>query len=644
MITSFEVGAVFKILDEASPALARILKQVRELNLAVNKARESLALLSGSLSSAGVGTAVAETGALAKAWSDVAKNASSARLAIGSATSAARGGAVAGGGAGLVGGGRHRPGWLSGNAGGSHITGAGVPLPGGSHIRLGGPAIAGAAALGWGVDRAARTEDIAWQLTRHAGLEQNDVNHARFRKIIQEAQIRDGFDLKAVGEAALQDIRMMQGTPGGGLGALPEMLHIAAVEARSKNTGLGESMTATVGLAHMLKAYDEKSILQMAPMFAALSTADPRSLQSIERAAGYAVPTLQSIGADPSGILLLGTALARAGVLSTKSGTWTREALTRAMPGVVLGHSASNKLHEEALRKFGLVDEHGKPTWFTGGRPDALKMFKTTGENMEGMSPQDKVRYGRAAFGTQGFGAVSVLSDPKVQDQVRALDKLRSSPEFLESYRGFSGNYQAGSTMQDARTAMQEFNVVSGELARITLPALNIVLGNFRSILEGVRSALPGSNGKGGATIGARAIEGAGIGAAWGAFGGPLGIAGGAVAGGVAGGVEGVAEQYMKNIIEPRDRYGRETVITGNSAAQAAEGMKALGDAIRGLPAGRGSIFPGGTSSVPPITLNLNVDGSRLASAISQGGFPGQAPAADGMGAFNSGDHNTTDK
>ena len=38
MITAFEVGSVFRIIDEASPALRLILRQVRELNLALDKA------------------------------------------------------------------------------------------------------------------------------------------------------------------------------------------------------------------------------------------------------------------------------------------------------------------------------------------------------------------------------------------------------------------------------------------------------------------------------------------------------------------------------------------------------------------------------------------------------------------------------
>jgi PAS domain-containing protein len=51
-----------------------------------------------------------------------------------------------------------------------------------------------------------------------------------------------------------------------------------------------ESMKALVGLAHMTKQYDPEQIKKLAPAFAFLSTANPGSLSSIERAAGYARP------------------------------------------------------------------------------------------------------------------------------------------------------------------------------------------------------------------------------------------------------------------------------------------------------------------------------------------------------------------
>jgi len=64
MITSFEVGAVFKIINEASPALKTMLKQVRDLTAAVEKAKVGLASLNKELlPSSGLTAAVAETGA-----------------------------------------------------------------------------------------------------------------------------------------------------------------------------------------------------------------------------------------------------------------------------------------------------------------------------------------------------------------------------------------------------------------------------------------------------------------------------------------------------------------------------------------------------------------------------------------------------
>ena len=50
-----------------------------------------------------------------------------------------------------------------------------------------------------------------------------------------------------------------------------------------------------------------------------------------------------------------------------------------------------------------------------------------------------------------------------------------------------------------------------------------------------------------------------------------------------------------------------------------------------------------------PLSLNLNIDGRTLAQAVSTAlialhGFPGHAPAADGLSQFMSGDHNFPDK
>ena len=89
MISNFLVGATFKIVNEASPTLRKILAEVRELNVALDRARASLTSLGKFAMPAGLTTAVGETAALATAWGDVAKNATAAQRAIGSASATA---------------------------------------------------------------------------------------------------------------------------------------------------------------------------------------------------------------------------------------------------------------------------------------------------------------------------------------------------------------------------------------------------------------------------------------------------------------------------------------------------------------------------------------------------------------------------
>jgi hypothetical protein len=615
MIVSDEVGVIFKIINEASQPLKLILAQVRELNKAISTAKKNMAELSKFSPGTGLKTAVTETEALAKAWKSVAAESTAARRAIGSATSASARAALppaARGG----GGGRHQPGFLA-RGGGAHIGGPGIPIPGGGHVRGGGVGMATAGMAGYAAYEAAEIEDTIWQLIYHSGQENNEANRQKFRTIVQNAMRSTGFGVHDIGEAAKQEIRMFQGTPGGGIDVLPEMLKAAAIEARVKGESPEESMKALIGLAHMTKQYGPDDIKKLAPAFAFLSTANPGSLGSIEKAAGYAVPLLQSgLEIDPLQSLLLGTALTRAGATSTKSGTWLREMALRAMPGSALMSDKAFQKHEDALHRLGLVDDKDKPTWFSDGKPDLLKMLGIAGTNAANIPLTERAALERQLFGAQGGGGFALLADPAVREQIAALTKDMNSPEFKNRYGSFLENYNSQVTAQSARTGMQEFNVLMQDLGQHVLPAVNGTLRDFRSILEGVRSVLPGGP-KSEATIGTRVLEGALAGGAVGAFGGPGGVVGGAALGAAAGGVLGTAEQFMASQNTPVDRFGRATVITGNSAAQAAEGVEALARAIRGLP-GKGSVFPGGTSPAPIIKLDVNIDGRAIGSAVSE--------------------------
>lgn len=638
MITSFEVGAVFRIINEASPALRTILKQVRELSAAVDKAKANIASI-GKMPS--LAAATGETKALAVEWREVQKAAASANRSIGAATrrqlagpgasgvaeaqqlatawervalasasatgnarqiasAARRGSAGGGGGSGGGGGGRARLGNRVGIGGGSnvHFAGPGMPIPGGGHARFSGGAAAAAGLAGYGAYEAAQMEDAVFQLIYHSGQEQNAGNRAKFRKILQDSMVESGYGLHDISESAKQEIRMFQGTKGGGIDVLPEMLRAATIESRLKGESPEESMKALIGLAHMTKQYDPEAIKKLAPAFAFLSTANPSSLNSIERAAGYAVPILQSsLGVDPLQSLLLGTALTRAGATSTKSGTWLREMALRAMPGTAIFESEKKaEHHDELLKRLGLLDKNDKPTWFTDGKPDIFKMLETAGTNLDKIPLTERAGVERKLFGAQGSGGLALLSDPAVREQVQTLRKEMDSPEFKNRYAGFVEQYEKGSTVQQARTAMQEFNVTMMDLGAHVLPPVNQALRDFKGVLEGLKSILPAPAKPEGADkwkVGTRAIEGAAAGALVGSVIPGLGTVAGGVGGGLLGGALGVLEQgdALKKGERPGDRYERRIEELHQKQQQ---------------------------QKTPIVNLSVNLDGKAIAQAVSE--------------------------
>jgi hypothetical protein len=268
-----------------------------------------------------------------------------------------------------------------------------------------------------------------------------------------------------------------------------------------------------------------------------------------------------------------------------------------------------------------------------------MKMLDIGGAGAAKIPLERRAAIERSLFGAQGGGGFALLADPAVNAQVKELRKTMESPEWKNQYGGFMEAYKGGSTVQQARTAMAEFNVTMMDLAKDTLPAVNNALGGFKSMLEGIRNLLPGGGtGKSAAVIGGHAILGAGAGAATGfavgAFGGPIGMGAGALIGGVAGGVEGIAEQYMRQREHDLKEGGRDRV------------EEMFRPRLR-LGGERSEAAPKVTTS--PIALSLNIDGRTLAETIGTmltkfGEFPTQAPAADGLGQHYGGDHNWGEK
>ena len=291
--------------------------------------------------------------------------------------------------------------------------------------------------------------------------------------------------------------------------------------------------------------------------------------------------------------------------------------------------------HQEGLKALGLVDEKGQPTWFTDGRPDIMKMMDIAGTKAQGIPLSQRAAVERQVFGAQGSGAFSLLTDNAVHTQIQNLMKEMNSPEFKNRYSSFSEDYRGASPVQQFRTTAADFKNVLMDIGATALPFATGALQELDSVLKKLRGVLPEGT-KGDSIwrgIGTQALIGAGVGAGVGSFMPGIGTLAGAGIGGITGGVFGVAEQLIKagqasTTSAPMvDRFGREIITTGNSAAAAAGSMGALAGAIRGLSgAAPGGVFPGGSSAAPMhytppprggrpaiVHANLTVDGKVLA-------------------------------
>jgi hypothetical protein len=594
LITSFEVGAVFKIINEASPALRQILAQIRAINKAVEAAKVNISGMMKELN-AGLDPAIAETRALAVEWKAVSTAAQGARRSITTASrAAANPGAVP-----RVSNGRPRIGGGGGGGGigGVHYNAAGIPLPGGHlNFRGGGTALAGAGAVGYGAYLAMQNDDAIWQMIFHSGLPNTPGNQQKFRDIIQQAHSETGGSLEDIRAAAIDEIRMFRGTAGGGLDVMPEMLRAAATEARAKGHGttIDAAMESLIGLAHMTKQYTPEEIKKLAPVFGFLSSSTAATLPQIERAAGYAVPILRSgMEIDPMQVMLMGIALQRAGITNTKSGTWIRNMALNSLPGTSLMSKMAFKRHEESLHALGLIDDKNQPTWFTDNKPDLIKMMKIAAAHAANIPLVKRAAYEKALFGAQGFGGFAVLSDPAVMQQMAALQG--DLPGFKTRYNTFFQDYNGQSTLQGARKSFADFQDVLMNIGDKVLPPVNGALKDFDALLLSLQGILPkGGTGKSSdvwGKVGASALEGFGVGAAIGSVVPGIGTLAGGVTTGIVSGALRAGEIWL----------GLDSSVTSatKSAGSATSAIDALSRALGSIPnVGGATLFP--RNYVPP--------------------------------------------
>lgn len=507
MISSGEVGAVFRIVDEGSPVLKSLMDQFNALEGVIERVKvtmrdiklppgltRSMANLErnmkgvvdqsarmGEMASSGflkIDESVATTKRMV---ADLRKE----MAAVG--TESRRLGGGVGGVPSIRNGGGHSSGGSSN--GGVHFGGAAVPLPGDQHMRISGtPLVAAGAAIGYGAYEEAKVQDIANRAFISGGLSTAGLTanpaYEKIRDAILHAYTMTGLPLDQIEEGILTGTRGLAGIDlEKRLALMPGLLSASATEAYLKDgTTIPEAMQAFVGLAHMEGKYSPAEIAKLADHFAYLSTTTPVSVKQIEGAASYAIPMLRTANFDPEQTLLMITAMERAGITNTKAGTWISQLATQSFPGTSLMSKMLFAKHESALRDLGLIDAHHRPTWFADGRPDLVKMTGIAADRIEKMDEAHRLAIEKALWGQQGGRAAGFFADPTnraIMARVAADEK-----NFISGEAMWKQSLENSPIVQ-FRTAFAGLNVELMNLGSNVLPFATSALKQANDMLGG---------------------------------------------------------------------------------------------------------------------------------------------------------------
>lgn len=517
--SAFEVSSILKVADQASAPMTRVLGLARDLEREFERLKE---LGAGLFSGTGVNRFVTQLGRVDPALDRIAtemgamRDASvaaleqmdtslvattdlvrglSAQLAdAAAATKAMRlpipagaggggrrgGGEEAGSGESDEGGRKSSP-WFAGGGGMSTETKIGL-------------AAGGAAAFGaWEESKIRDTAARALFLSGEP-LSANMTHTEQFaalRKQMLDVYTLTGASLEEIESATLGTVKLMAGFP---LEKRMQVLNTALTFGAQENrlnprVSVEQGAEALVGLLHMTGQYDPQQIAKLTPKIAALSTVTNLPLSTVMRAASYSMPIAQAnLGVDADQILLLITAMQRAGITNTKSGTWLREAITKTVTDTFTLTKHGSAAQKLGLQELGLLDRAGKSTVIdTAGHLDLMKEMQILNEARQRLQGPEFLKSMRQAFGAQGSEGWAVLTEPQVIQQLPQLQKwMTQMPGGEQLFNDLAG----ASSQQLGKDTLAEFNRSLMDIGSTALPAVNDALKVFDATLHHLNQTL----------------------------------------------------------------------------------------------------------------------------------------------------------
>ncbi len=391
----------------------------------------------------------------------------------------------------------------NGSNGGFHFdTHESIGTPGGrlSAHGAGGAALGAAVLVGDAVVEAAKLEDVVTKILITSQLQPGEsplsknADGGKIKELIQSGAAISGFSQDQVGEMFLGTEREFQGFDfSKKVSTMEQMLPAISAEARLRDESLAEAGKSLIGVLHQSGLFTPEEMMKGAKEFQFTTMATPVGLEQFKNALSYTMTPLHGgLGMDTGTIMLMTSLMQSAGISNSKAGTWTRSLFTQSEPSTdVLGPLTKTQVqHNEALKMLGIVGGDGKQNWHVNGadgkidwNSSVIKMFTELHDGMQKIPEGERNDVLHRAFGTQGAGAATLFSQANIIDQLAILKTKMGA---------FTGGdvslaeYSKGSTLQQSRIAMQEFQVLMADLGTTILPSVNSVLREFSEKLHNI--------------------------------------------------------------------------------------------------------------------------------------------------------------
>jgi hypothetical protein len=548
LISSLEIGGIFKVIDEASPAILKIADSLKVLQDQIDAAKTSLGELGrGSLTSITMqvdklaeglgkveGSSAAIAGNLDKAMGSVAGSITGVGDSIGSLTAkiaalnseltatSARGARAAETAAasallgGPVGSGTPLPGWnpnarpAAGGGSGGRRSAPGIGLREGGHLgpfTLGGPmgaaGMAGAAALGWGIWDEFKMEHEAAQAV-YGSNDPYAKEHPQeaiesIRNMSMGLATQTGINPLSIGTGVRKMTHLLSGSGGMNYDQMmdleKEVLSDAAGETLTKGTSIEGNAESFVEMAHQAGIYDKKGMESMLAAIQAGGVMTPAGLPQVTGALSYSLQQLSAKGLiDPQTDIADVIAMQRMGILRTKSGTWVRDFYEHLLPDNKVDKFGNPSQHDQALQRMGLADKNGKLPWHSynaDGTEDFSQEQANIGRILSGYATK------KLAQGDRGKEDLNQDLKEAYGQQGSSFAAILADPKYaaqvgnvISVLKNFKGGdettewFAKNDPSVEASKTWVDFQKTMMDFAHVTMPALLVSLQSIDASLK----------------------------------------------------------------------------------------------------------------------------------------------------------------